>query len=89
MYPDISPFLHKFSILHGTAHVAAHKELLNQDSQMVKLRSSLPCLHKFSGCHHNLVHLFLWNNRFTDDIGNVPYVITTIPFPFYICDLSN
>ena len=24
----------------------------------------------------------LWNNRFTDDIGYVPYVVTTIPFPF-------
>ena len=24
----------------------------------------------------------LWNNRFTNDIGGVPYVETTIPFPF-------
>ena len=31
----------------------------------------------------------LRNNRFIDDIGYVPYVVTTIPFPFHEGDLPN
>ena len=31
----------------------------------------------------------LWNNRFRDDIGYVPSVVATIPFPFHECDLPN
>ena len=36
-----------------------------------------------------LVGWALWNIRFTDDIGYIPYVVTTIPFPFHECDLPS
>ena len=54
------------------------RKLLNQEFQMVKLKSSLS---KFYGHHHELVDRY-GITVFTNDIGYVSYVITTIPFPF-------
>ena len=45
---------------------------------MVKLKSSL---RKFYGRHPELINRY-GSNRFTNDIGYVPHVVTTIPFPF-------
>ena len=54
------------------------RKLLNQEFQMMKLKSSL---RKFLR-KPSRVGWPLWNNRFINDIGFVPYVVTTIPFPF-------
>ena len=54
------------------------RKLLNQEFQMVKLKSFL---RKFYVRHHGPSRVSgpLWNCRFTDDIGYVPDVVITIP----------
>ena len=59
------------------------RKLLNQEFQMVKLKSFLRKILRTP----SQVDWPLWNNRFTDDIEMFLYVVTTIPFPFHECDL--
>ena len=48
------------------------------------------CSIQFYGRHHQLVAFWpLWYNRFTDDSGYVPFVLTTVLYLFYEYDLPN
>ena len=61
------------------------RKLLNQEFQIVKLKSSL---RKFYGRHHELVDRYgITVSQMISDMFLIIYVLTTIPFPFHECDL--